>query len=100
MFRFGKIFLSVAVRVNILQFVNGFAEYFLKLSQNRICYNISNKNIGLSKEVFSMKPVHDSYFKTSIDLTEEKFHEPENLGEHIKALIEKIKGYFIEEENI
>lgn len=62
--------------------------------------NINNKNIGLSKEVFSMKPVHDSYFKTSIDLTEEKFHEPENLGEHIKALIEKIKGYFIEEENI
>ena len=29
--------------------------------------NINNKNIGLSKEVYSMKPVHDSYFRTSID---------------------------------
>lgn len=53
--------------------------------------NINNKKIGLSKEVYTIKPVHNSCFAISTDLTEEQFHEPENLIEHIKALIERVK---------
>lgn len=55
--------------------------------------NINNQNIGLSEAVFINKPVHDSCFKETIDLTEESFYEPEDLVGKIKVLIEKISKY-------
>lgn len=61
---------------------------------------INNKKIGLNREVYTIKPIHDSCFITSINLTEEQFYEPENLVEHIKALIEKIKRSFTVENVI
>ena len=57
---------------------------------------ISNKKIGLSKDVYITKPIHDSCFVSTIDLTEEQFYEPENLIEHIKALIDKLKRHFVQ----
>ena len=59
--------------------------------------NINNGKLGLNKDVYTIKPIHDSCFKVSVDLTEEQFSEPENLIEEIKALIEKLKKYFITE---
>lgn len=59
--------------------------------------NINNKKIGLSPEVYRIKPVHDSCFKQSKDLTKERFYEPENFIEEINLLIERLKKYFIEE---
>lgn len=53
--------------------------------------NINNQGIGLSKEVFVNKPVHDSCFENTIDLTSEFFYEPDDLIGKIKVLIEKIK---------
>lgn len=61
---------------------------------------INNKKIGLTKDVYITKPVHDSCFITSTDLTEEQFYEPENLVEHIKALLEKVKRSFTAENVI
>lgn len=58
--------------------------------------NINNTKLGLSKDVYRIKPIHDSCFKASIDLTEEQFYEPESLTQHIKALFEKLKSYFAE----
>ena len=55
--------------------------------------NISNKNIGLSKEVYTNKPIHNSCFEETIDLTEEHFDEPENLVEKIEFLVEKTVEY-------
>ena len=43
MFRFGKIFKSVAVCVNILQFMNVFSALFLNFLKNQIWYNIYKK---------------------------------------------------------
>ena len=59
--------------------------------------NINRSKLGLSKDVYTIKPIHDSCFNISTDLTEEQFYEPENLIENIKALIKKIKKYFITE---
>ena len=59
--------------------------------------NINNNKLGLSKDVYTIKPIHDSCFKTSIDLTKEQLYEPDNLIEEIKELIEKVKNYFITE---
>lgn len=61
--------------------------------------NINNKKLGLSREVYTIKPIHNSCFKTSINLTEEQFDEPENLIENIEALIEKLKKHFITERD-
>lgn len=58
---------------------------------------INNSKLGLSKDVYRIKPIHDSCFIGSVNLTEEQFDEPENLVEDLKALIEKIKKYFITE---
>lgn len=55
--------------------------------------NINDSKIGLSKNVYRIKPIHDSCFKNSINLTEEQFYEPDNLVEDIKALIEKFKDF-------
>lgn len=56
--------------------------------------SINNRKIGLSKEVYTIKPVHNSCFTISTDLTKEQFSEPDNLIEHIKALIKRIKTNF------
>ncbi len=61
--------------------------------------NINNNKLGLSKEVYTIKPIHDSCFRMSMDLTEEKFYEPDNFVEQVKSLIEKIKQYFMTEGN-
>ncbi len=55
--------------------------------------NIKNMSIGLSPSVYTIKPIHDSCFVNSIDLTEEAFDEPENIVEDIKYLLEKVKKY-------
>lgn len=59
--------------------------------------NINNKNIGLSENIFENKPVHNSCFEKTIDLTEEFFYEPESLVEKIKALIDRIRKVISEE---
>lgn len=53
--------------------------------------NITGRGLGLSEDVFTNKPVQDSCFENTIDLTEEFFYEPEDLVGKIKILIEKIK---------
>lgn len=56
---------------------------------------ISNNKLGLSKEVYTIKPIHNSCFKKGINLTEEHFFEPDNLIEDIKVLIDRLKKYII-----
>ena len=58
-----------------------------------MCKNISNKNLGLTPNVFINKPVQDSCFENTTNLTEEYFYEPENLVEKIKFLIERTIKY-------
>ncbi len=60
---------------------------------------INNSKIGLNKDVYTVKPIHNSCFRISTDLTHEQFNEPDNLVEDVKALIEKIKQYFIKGDN-
>lgn len=47
--------------------------------------NIQNKNIGLNKQIYKYKPVHQSNFSNSTKLT--NFEEPEGTVERIKSII-------------
>jgi hypothetical protein len=55
--------------------------------------NISTEKLGLTSKVYTRKPVHESNFTNSIDITSDNFSEPENLIEEIQELLEKIKKY-------
>jgi len=73
--------------------IEGLKEWY----KDYMTTNISNKKVGLTKNVFTNKPVHESCFKETIDLTQEFFYEPEDLVGKIKAFIEKV-GEQIETE--
>lgn len=47
--------------------------------------NIKNENIGLNKEIYMYKPVHESNFENSVNL--DYFEEPEGTVEIVKSLI-------------
>ena len=55
--------------------------------------NISNENIGLSKKVYTNKPIHASCFEETVDLTQEYFDEPVNLVDKIEFLVDKTIEY-------
>ena len=48
---------------------------------------INNENIGLSKEIYTLKPNNEENFKLTYKLNE--FNEPQNIIEEIKMMIIK-----------
>lgn len=60
---------------------------------------VSSRGLGLSKEVFIRKPIQDSDYRITVDLTEEYFYEPHNLKEEIIDFINKIKNYIDNNNN-
>lgn len=54
---------------------------------------IGDNKLGLNRNAYKNKPIHESCFKNSTDLTKEKFYEPNGLVEEVKALIEKLNEF-------
>ena len=69
---------------------SGLKEWYRDYLQSKI----SENGLGLSKNVFKRKPVHESNFINSINLTEKYFEEPENLKDEIISIINELKKYF------
>ena len=57
---------------------------------------VTNAGLGLSKEVYVRKPIHNSNFSNVTNLTNDYFYEPQNLGEEIMLLFNKLKNYLEE----
>lgn len=66
----------------------GLKEWYRDYLQSKI----TQKNLGLSKDVFIRKPVHESNFTSASNITKEYFNEPENLKDEIIYLFNKIKN--------
>ena len=73
--------------------IEGLKKWYKDYMQGRV----QNSKLGLSKEVFSRKPVHSSNFTNSIDFSNEIFSEPQNLLEDIQKQFIKTKKYIYEE---
>lgn len=68
----------------------GLKEWYRDYMQCRIKNDSTGKIIGLNKEVYTMKPVHNSNFRYSYDMTDEVFKEPSNLLEFAKQIFNNI----------
>lgn len=64
----------------------GLKEWYRDYMQGKIKDNSTGKYVGLDKSVYSMKPIHESNFKYSYDMTKEVFIEPKNLLEIIEQI--------------
>lgn len=68
----------------------GLKEWYKDYLQSKVTSN----GLGLSKEVFKRKPVHNSDFIETVDLTNENFYEPQDLREEILVFFNRLKTYF------
>lgn len=69
---------------------SGLKEWYRDYLQSKITLD----KIGLNKNVFKEKPIHESDFVNAIDLTKEHFEQPENLKEEMMLILKEIKNYF------
>lgn len=69
----------------------GLQNWYIAYMQNTI-KNDDGTNAGLSKNIYTSKPIHESNFKYSYELNSLK--EPSNLIEEINIIINKVKLLF------
>ena len=67
----------------------GLKQWYADYMNCKILDEKTNTYVGLNSDLYKLKPIHESDFKYPLEL--EFYHEPENIIEEIREILEVVK---------